>query len=251
MTSEERKRQTRNFGFCDTKGCNEPRNKCMHTCQKCIELEEEARDRLIGGEVKELYKARKTIVERVVDWNIARFDREFNYPLEHSMLTEEMDELYRAKTAVDKLDAVGDILFVAIGTLWKLGFEVGAIESIFYKEDADLTTMDLPHLVGFGNECKVFALDNLSGSGEPASWTGFSLAIDASFMVAIGSLRGLGYQEYLYDIVEAICDSNDTKVVKKTASDTKANIDKGQTFVPPTNRLKFIVDKACLAKYKK
>ncbi len=184
-------------------------------------------------------KERKNIVQRVVEWNEARFKQEFNYELELSMLTEEILELYEAKTTIERFDAIGDIIFVAIGTMWKLGIPNNVITRIFYSED--LSTLDILHLVGWSNECKSQAIDNLDHSIE-AAYSGFDLAITSSLLIAVASLRGLGFQEYLYDIVEAICDSNDTKVVKKTASDTKANIDKGQTFVPPTDRLRTIAN---------
>jgi hypothetical protein len=45
--------------------------------------------------------------------------------------------------------------------------------------------------------------------------------------------------EYAMNIV---CDSNDTKPAKKTASDVKANVDKGNRFVAPEPRLQKLLD---------
>lgn len=199
------------------------------------------------SEQKEALEVIPSIVDRVISWNAARFEQEFNYELEISMLAEELEELYEAKTDTDRLDAVGDICFVAIGTLWKLGLHPKTIESMFYQEDMDLATADLPNLIGWSNQCKGFAVDNLDAN-VPTAYTGFDMAITSIMMVAIPTLKGLGFQEYFYDIVRIICDSNDTKVVKKTASDTKANIDKGNTFVPPTETLRNLVNKVAVEK---
>ena len=184
---------------------------------------------------------RPNIVERVISWNEKRFKQEFNYPLECQLLLEETDELFRAFTLVQKMDAIGDITFVAIGTMWKLGIPTDVITNIFYR--ADLTNMSLLELNGWGNSCKEYLIDTVDHS-IPAAWTGITLAIDLTLITAIGTLRSTGLQSYFYDIVEAICDSNDTKVVKGIgASDKKANIDKGNTYKPPDERLLKIAEK--------
>lgn len=178
---------------------------------------------------------RPNIVERVIAWNEKRFKQEYHYPLECKLLLEETEELFKAFSVIEKLDAIGDISFVAIGTLWKLGIPTNVITNIFYRED--LGKMDLVELNNWGNACKEFLIDNVD-HGKEAAWTGLTLALDLTLVTAVGNLRCLGLQDYYYDIVEAICDSNDTKVVKGIGpSDQKANIDKGQTYKPPTDRL--------------
>lgn len=187
---------------------------------------------------------RLSVVKRVIAWNELRFKQEFNYPLECRLLLEETEELYDALMVVSRMDAIGDIIFVAIGTLWKLGIPVDVIEAIFYQEDLSSDKYTLLELNGWGNACKEMLIDNVDHS-IPACWTGLTLALDLTLITAIGTLRSIGLQKYLYDIVEAICDSNDTKVVKGIgASDQKANIDKGTTFKPPTDRLWQILKEA-------
>lgn len=188
-----------------------------------------------------MQKERLDIVTRTIDWNAKRFKREFDYPLEQRLLAEETEELFSAKTDIERMDAVGDISFVAIGTMWKLGIDQEIIKAFFYE--VDLAKLDLPHLIGWANECKGYAIDNLP-THIPTAWTGFCLAVDLAFVVGIGQLRGRGLQEYYYDIVEAICDSNDTKAVKKTPTGEKANIDKGLTYKSPDARLFEIYTKA-------
>jgi hypothetical protein len=42
--------------------------------------------------------------------------------------------------------------------------------------------------------------------------------------------------------LDIVCDSNDSKAVKKTPIGIKANIDKGETFVAPEARLQALLD---------
>ena len=56
---------------------------------------------------------------RVVDWNIERNELEFRPTLEEEMLAEELAEYWQAKTLIEKLDAILDFAFVAVGTLVK------------------------------------------------------------------------------------------------------------------------------------
>lgn len=187
---------------------------------------------------------RKDIVDRVVAWNSARFDKVYNYELECKMLLEEVQELYDAKTTVEKLDAIGDIIFVAIGSMWKIGLGQELIKAFLYSEE--IGTLNLVEANDHGNSYKSICIDEIDHS-IPAAWTGLTLAIDATLLIAVGQLRTLGMGNYFYDVVEAICDSNDTKVCKgKVDNNQKANIDKGTTFVPPTSRLIKIINSAAL-----
>lgn len=56
--------------------------------------------------------------------------------------------------------------------------------------------------------------------------------------VATGALWKLGLnEEQIYRAIEIVCDSNDSKKVEKVDSSIKANIDKGDSYVSPTERL--------------
>lgn len=181
---------------------------------------------------------RLDIVQRVIAWNAARFDRVFNYEMACKLLLEETEELYAAQSVVEKMDAVGDIVFVAIGVLWKLQIPEEYIQYIMYKED--LTKLNNVELHYYMNFISASVVDNLDHS-QKGAWSGYSLATFSTFVTALGALRGLGMQDYFYDIVEAICNSNDTKEIKKTDPDKKANINKGEGFVPPSMALSKIL----------
>ncbi len=75
------------------------------------------------------------IVHRCIQWNAARYNREYDSNLAIKLLLEETDELFAADQFVDVLDAVGDITFVAIGVMWKMGIPQQVIEQFFYRYD--------------------------------------------------------------------------------------------------------------------
>jgi predicted HAD superfamily Cof-like phosphohydrolase len=114
----------------------------------------------------------KRVINRITYWNSLRYKQEYDNRLTYKLLDEEVEELHQAKTDVDKLDALVDILYVAVGGMWKLGLSPEQIEAA----------------------------------------------------------------------INVVCDSNDSKTAKATASHIKANIDKGEGFIRPEPRLQEILD---------
>lgn len=182
---------------------------------------------------------KKTIVDKCIAWNEARYPQVYNKELATSLIREELNELREAQTVVDELDAIGDITFVAIGTLWKLGCSNEVLNKIFYGRD--LTTISLPEL-----ENHVYSIENrLNFSGTDKE--GSDKALYAVFGTCFNKLVELDMQQYFYRIVDAICVSNNTKVLAgKTAPSIKVAIDKGPAFVPPTEALMQIIADAKL-----
>lgn len=179
-----------------------------------------------------------TITDRCIQWNEQRYDQVYDYELAARLLLEETEELYAATDPVERLDAIGDIMFVAIGVFWKLGFNKEQVEDIFHREDlATLSMEDANHV---SQSIILFGMDELSNDLVGA-YPGLSLACYSVFITALGALRGMGLQYRVYDVVHAICDSNATKEVKgKVDASVKANVVKGAGFVPPTEALRAI-----------
>lgn len=182
-----------------------------------------------------------SIVKKCVDWNAARYDQVYNYDLAAKLLMEEVDELFVAINPIDKLDAIGDIIFVGIGVLWKLGLEVDEIELIFRTEDKLLPHFDLLTLSKYGVEAEsaIFELlDERRKSMHIGVYPGVALTVSSCFIIACGTLHAMGMSSSFYDIVNAICNSNNTKEIKgKTDPSIKANITKGDNYVPPSAAL--------------
>ena len=60
------------------------------------------------------------VIGNVCSWNLDRDNIEYNKTREAWMLQEELDEYMEAISEVDEADALADIIFVAIGSLFKL-----------------------------------------------------------------------------------------------------------------------------------
>lgn len=180
------------------------------------------------------------VVQKCIDWNAARYDQVYNYELAVKLLLEEMEELAEAPSVVEMLDAIGDITFVTIGVMWKLGITAEEIKSLFY--DKHLTTIGSHEAYNYSMYIvNTFTADTVRCTKIEEMHPGLMLACMATFLVALNALRGLGMQHSFYDIVDAICESNNTKEIKgKTDASIKANVIKGPKYISPTERLKQI-----------
>tara|TARA_R110002153_G_C13211713_1_gene487918 strand:- start:353 stop:865 length:513 start_codon:yes stop_codon:yes gene_type:complete len=152
------------------------------------------------------------IFKRVSGWNAMRYLRKYNQQLTSKLLNEEHQEYFDATTQVDKLDALCDVCYVAMGGLWKLG-----INNVFLNNDTYL----------FGNI--LCGIKNNEIMLKVIIATAIELAeTDLSIT-----------QETFVKAMTIVCDANDTKTVPQSLveSNVKANVNKGKSFVPPEARL--------------
>lgn len=178
--------------------------------------------------------------ERVAKWNSLRYAQEFNEVLQTNLAIEEYSETFESSTNVDRLDGHVDQVYVAIGGLWKIGLE--ASEAYNFLEAAtaysDLATSDLDY-----NEVMYCISECI---GQIATTSGPRQAMALANIVALNyrALMLLGYSAgECLQAADIVCDSNDSKSVKKTATDVKANAgDKGAFFIDPAPRLQVLVD---------
>ena len=142
-------------------------------------------------------------VNRIVDWNIERNELALDSNLEINMLAEEAKEYFDAKTFVDKVDAVGDIIFVGVGTLAKTtnAYHLSAKE-LFAPID--------------------FILTDFVGRVETEG-------IGSDFFLPM-----------LSEVLDAIIDANEEKGTEK---DEKGKVKKPEGFVPPEGRIAVIIEK--------
>ena len=175
-----------------------------------------------------------TIYTRVCRWNEARYERKYSEPLSIELLKEEIEEYLDATNPVDRTDALCDTIYVAMGILWKINvdnetLEYNAEES--HKQIAALLDTNTLEPIYFAYAI-VFKLEN--DGDYPVA-----LAAQNIITACMTQLAYMGYSnseslEALY----IVCDSNDSKSVKKTESHIKANDgDKGVYFQPPEPRL--------------
>ena len=67
-------------------------------------------------------------IQSICDWNAARYEQELDVTLTHNLLEEEIEEFYDAETALGQLDGLVDVVYVAIGAMWKLGLSPEQIQ---------------------------------------------------------------------------------------------------------------------------
>lgn len=173
---------------------------------------------------------------RVANWNAKRYDQVYNAQLSYDLLREELLEWYEAKTPVDKLDAVLDIKFVALGIVWKADLKNEVFELIHKLLEDKL-------YVDFDNPVTLISTvaDRMFYMNDDA------LAWNLAQIIYITHLQlfseGFDLDE-IFAAFDVVCDSNDSKSITKTASDVKANAgNKGPLFICPEPRLQLILDK--------
>lgn len=168
-----------------------------------------------------------TAIRDCVSWNAARYDRVSNAALSRALLEEELDELSTAQNLVDIADACGDILFVCIGSLWKLGFSAFYIQKVLDRKVNVKEIMETTVL-----------FDASSGTEELIRLIYISVN---STLPIVARYHGIAH--CMDDILAAVCKSNNTKsVAGKTDPSIKANIDKGPNYVSPTKDLVTILE---------
>ena len=85
-------------------------------------------------------------IDRTIKWNTDRGNTTdtLNWDLEYNMLKEELEELNEATAEVDKLDALLDLIFVATGSMGKMGLTayqiVDAYELVMKANEAKSKT---------------------------------------------------------------------------------------------------------------
>ena len=180
------------------------------------------------------------VIQRVNAWNEARYKREHNLALTVSLLREEQREWLEAKAPVDKLDALCDLVYVAMGALWKLDVA---------DEDLDSMQDDAITIVSNQVDCNELYpamynstyIDVLEFDNDYPMAMSLHLIITSSFT----EMSGLGLdQDQCLEAMLIVCDANDSKTITKTAADTKANVDKGPYFKAPEARLEALLEEA-------
>lgn len=183
------------------------------------------------------------LYDRVSAWNNARYDRVFNLELLVELLTEEFDETVAATTAVNQLDGRCDQIYVAIGGMWKLNLPEALLEQAFGEAGlvvAGASEAGYLHNDGINAGIKANIL-SLSNHNLPQTDM-----LKATILATICLLNVYAIERDFdisaYDAMIIVCDANDSKAVQKVAPDVKANIDKGESFVPPEARLQALLD---------
>ena len=162
--------------------------------------------------------------QRVADWNEARFDREYSNEQTVRLLREEWQEYLDAETDVDQLDALCDVIYVCEGAKWKLHYE-GDFVGRAISNNVDSAVF----LAADGIELLAEAVV------PPAECLEYIVVVIYTEM-----LKMLKSHAACISALIVVCDSNDSKVVKKIATEAKAG--KGDSFIAPEPRLRELLE---------
>lgn len=169
------------------------------------------------------------IVTSACNWNAARYDQEYNHVLTIKILGEELQETKAAGETGDLVefaDGLADMVYVTIGALWKHGLDPSIVEHTIDTVEFKATSIE----TAFINFCVA------ADAGEQIHW----LAVLANLCRGILA-DALYSRDKALLVLSAVCKSNDTKLASKTASNVKANTDKGKAYVSPTEDIKTIL----------
>ena len=179
-----------------------------------------------------------TVFTRVCAWNKARYKQEHDKALTLNLIREEYQEYREATTKVDQLDALCDLVYLAMGAIWKCGASTAAMEQSQARSAEIMEVM-----IEAGETNPVYFISTFMDAYEDLDNYPTVQAMCNVIMAAIVQANGLGLDMAQFEqAMLIVCDSNDSKPAVRTASNVKANIDKGDTFIAPEPRLQELLD---------
>ena len=183
------------------------------------------------------------IVNKVIEWNVLRFDGGHDLKLSYTLVNEELSELMSAQDNVDTLDGIGDLSFVIIGGMYKLGisnYNIADILETIIDTTEEWGNDDYLH---FGINMRID--DIIKDRNLPLeSKIHLSYLLNTFHYHIVRRLLNSDILHYFYDIMSIICSSNNTKDIPKIkfAYGVKGGI-KGLKYISPEKDLKLLVTK--------
>lgn len=169
-----------------------------------------------------------TIFPRVAAWNAARYPQEFSLTHTNRLLTEELFEALEAEEKVNYIKELCDIIYVALGSLWKLNFPQKAHDH-FIGEAAE-------HIARLPYD-KIEPIEYISSHVNAIARENADVPVllHGVVFLALAQLQGIGLtKELAVKCMHAVCDSNDSKSIVKPADiHTKANHKNKGPFYKP------------------
>lgn len=186
-----------------------------------------------------------TIFVRVAAWNAARYERVFNLKLLLDLLNEEYKETCDAQAEVDILDGRCDQAYVALGGIWKLDLPEEVMALAFAEAGVTIDQLLKADMLQGSDFDTAIAL-NINAIGNPnLGLTPYQQAACLAMICLLNHCAAeFEFNVGFYDALTIVCDSNDSKEIKKVSADVKANIVKGAGFVKPEPRLQALLDGA-------
>jgi len=183
----------------------------------------------------------QNVYQKVTHWNAQRYERKFDLELTINLLREEYQEWLKAKNPVDKLDGLCDIVYVAMGAIWKANINEGNLY------DAEAQAIQVVQSQIDCNELwPGYYISTYLDVMEYDEDYPLAMSLQLIICTAMAEMTGLGLDHaQCVEALNIVCASNASKSIKKTASNIKANDgDKGPFFVPPEPKLKALLEVA-------
>lgn len=183
------------------------------------------------------------VYNRVAKWNSLRYKQEYNAELTHDLLSEEYEEWLVAPDKANDVKELADIIYVALGGLWKQD-----------KSDELAQANAAIFLETMLNQCELmpgFLIGSLLDQNAVIPADDQVKLMHLVLGAALAQMQCMGLSKAnCIEVLNAVCDSNDSKSVKKTASDVKANSnDKGNFYRAAEPKIRLILERAkCLSK---
>ena len=180
------------------------------------------------------------VYERIVNWNAARYDRVYDQNLAAQLLIEELYEFYESTEDVDKLDALCDLVYVALGVCWKLNITDDHMNAAIYEAERQVTT-----LIAGETIYPVFLISSYLSAFQHDDEMDIATAMHAIVMICMVEMKMMRLtEEEAMEALLIVCDSNDSKSVQKVDSHIKANgSDKGPYYKAPEPKLRILLEK--------
>jgi hypothetical protein len=182
------------------------------------------------------------VFTRVANWNAARYEQEYNQELTLKLLREEYREWVEAEFLPEQVQELCDVIFVAYGAMWKLGFELSSdLAQLCFREVDQLVMCEAQYPGTLVNSTiDILEIDNGPFDNNTMKHL-FKIALYAQAQLLA---YGLTFEQVI-ECMLVLCDSNDSKKIVKTASDVKANDnDKGAYYKSPVPGITAILKEA-------
>lgn len=181
----------------------------------------------------------RDIYERAAVWNSLRYEQEYNHQLAASLFFEELIEFYDAEETVEQVDAMCDMVFVAMGILWKLKPDEEQLE-VAMQEGMQVAAK----LVDTGAFAPIFHVSSAFSAFQHDDNVPLGGGIATCIFLIMSQFASMGFDaDKTMEALIIVCNSNDTKRVERVSSDVKASKDKGTYFVPPEPKLKKLLER--------
>lgn len=172
------------------------------------------------------------VFTRVAKWNAARYDQEYDQELTLKLLREEYREWVEAEELPEQVQELCDVIFVAYGAMWKLGYELSSdLAQLCFREVDQVVQCEAVYPGTFVNSTiDILEMNKIPVFENDRMKHVFKIALFAQAQLLA---YGLTFEEVI-ECMLVLCDSNDSKKIVKTASDVKANDnDKGSYYKSP------------------